>query len=201
MLGALKMKKRLKKGICEGGSLHTYGNTILDIHSSSKICIESELHVNYSLPKRSKSEAYLRVASNASLHVHGRFRIFYNATVQLFKDAELTVGSGYINSFSTIACAKTISIGDGTFIARGVYITDSDHHTIFDNLGEQINSSKDVVIGKNVLIGANAVVLKGVTIGDGTVIGAGSVVTKDIPSGVIASGNPAKVIKENITWK
>ena len=51
------------------------------------------------------------------------------------------------------------------------------------------------VIGDNVWLGINVVVLKGVTIGDNTLIGANSVLTKDIPSNVIAAGNPCKLIK------
>jgi galactoside O-acetyltransferase len=53
-----------------------------------------------------------------------------------------------------------------------------------------------VHIGKNCWLGAGVVVLPGVTIGDNTVIGAGSVVTKDIPSGVVAVGNPCRVLRE-----
>ena len=53
-----------------------------------------------------------------------------------------------------------------------------------------------VHIGKNCWIGAGALILPGVTIGDNTVIGAGSVVTKDIPSSVVAVGNPCRVMRE-----
>ena len=53
-----------------------------------------------------------------------------------------------------------------------------------------------VKIGNDVWVGGNSVILPGVTLGDGTVIGAGSVVTKDIPSGVIAAGNPCRVIRK-----
>ncbi len=52
-----------------------------------------------------------------------------------------------------------------------------------------------VVIGNNVWLGAGVIILPGVTIGDNTIIGAGSVVTKDIPAGVVAVGNPCKVMK------
>ena len=51
-------------------------------------------------------------------------------------------------------------------------------------------------IGKNCWLGAGVIVMPGVTIGDNTVIGAGSIVTKDIPSGVVAVGNPCKVLRK-----
>lgn len=53
-----------------------------------------------------------------------------------------------------------------------------------------------VTIGHNVWIGAGVSILPGVMIGDNTVVGAGSVVTKDIPSNVLAVGNPCRVVKE-----
>ena len=53
----------------------------------------------------------------------------------------------------------------------------------------------ETVIGNNVFIGVGSIVLPNVSIGDNSVIGAGSVVTRDIPSGVVAVGNPARVIK------
>ena len=53
-----------------------------------------------------------------------------------------------------------------------------------------------VHIGRNCWIGAGAIIVPGITIGDNVVIGAGSVVTKDIPSGVVAVGNPCRVLRE-----
>ena len=54
---------------------------------------------------------------------------------------------------------------------------------------------KPIYIGNDVWIASNVTICGGVTIGDGSVIGAGSVVTKDIPKGVLAAGNPCKVIR------
>lgn len=53
-------------------------------------------------------------------------------------------------------------------------------------------------IGKDCFIGGESIILPGVKIGDGCVVGAGSVVTKDVPSGSIVAGNPAKVIRSGI---
>lgn len=56
-----------------------------------------------------------------------------------------------------------------------------------------MNTSKPITIGENVWIGANCVICPGVTIRKDSIIGAGSIVTKDIPEGVIAFGNPCRV--------
>ena len=57
---------------------------------------------------------------------------------------------------------------------------------------------RDTRIGKRCFIGANAIIMCGVRIGDNVVVGSGAIVTKDVPSGCIVAGNPAKIIKEGI---
>lgn len=102
----------------------------------------------------------------------------------------------YANFNLTLVDDGHIYIGDDTMIAPNVTIATAGHpiNAKLRKRGFQYNA--DVHIGKNVWIGAGAVVLPGVTIGDNTVIGAGTVVTKDIPSNVIAVGNPCRVLRE-----
>ena len=70
-------------------------------------------------------------------------------------------------------------------------------HPILPELREKgYQYNMEVHIGKNCWLGAGVVVLPGVTIGDNVVVGAGSVVTKDLPSNVVAVGNPCKVLRE-----
>ena len=69
-------------------------------------------------------------------------------------------------------------------------------HPIDKETRRKVEFAKPIVVGNDVWIGGNVCVMPGVTIGDNTIIGAGSVVTKDIPSNVVAVGNPCKIIKE-----
>ena len=70
------------------------------------------------------------------------------------------------------------------------------HPTYAPVRNTDVEYAKPVRIGSDVWIGGNTVVNPGVTIGDNVVIGSGSVVTRDIPSGVIAVGNPCRVLRE-----
>lgn len=93
-----------------------------------------------------------------------------------------------------ISAANSIKIADSCMLASNVYISDSDWHGIYDRSMTPDETGK-VILNNNVWIGDSAIICKGVTIGENTIIGAGAVVTCDIPSDVIAAGNPAKIIK------
>lgn len=104
--------------------------------------------------------------------------------------------SVYANFGLTMVDDTHIYVGDCTMFGPNVVVATAGH-PILPELREkayQYNSS--VRIGRNCWIGAGVVIVPGVTIGDNTVIGAGSVVTKDIPSNVVAVGNPCKVLRE-----
>lgn len=113
-------------------------------------------------------------------------------------NASLTIGHHVGISGSSIAASERIEIGNYVLIGSGCLITDSDAHPVDPEerrAGGQVRT-KPIVIEDDVFIGARTVVLKGVRIGGGSVIGAGSVVTHNIPSMVIAAGNPCRVIRE-----
>lgn len=102
---------------------------------------------------------------------------------------------GYINFNLTMVDDGNIYIGDYVLIGPNVTIATAGHPIQPDLRRKGLQYNADVRIGNNVWIGAGALILPGVTIGDDTVIGAGSVVTGDIPSGVVAVGNPCKVMR------
>ncbi|HTN05030.1 MAG TPA: sugar O-acetyltransferase [Planctomycetaceae bacterium] len=87
-----------------------------------------------------------------------------------------------------------VTIGDRTLFAPAVQIYAATH-PLDAVLRRTQESGKPVTIGSDCWIGGGAIICPGVTIGDRTVIGAGSVVTRDIPAGVIAAGNPCRVLR------
>jgi maltose O-acetyltransferase len=111
---------------------------------------------------------------------------FYCSSPNVFMGENVGLNDTYILAYAPVYIGKNCS-----FSFRNMIITSS--HS-FDDFSTVIASS--VRIGNNVWITSNVTILPGVNIGDNTVIGAGSVVTKDIPAGVFAAGNPCKVVKK-----
>ena len=102
----------------------------------------------------------------------------------------------YINRYTVLDAVLSLRIGQHCAMGSGCYLTDHDHGQAM-GLPPLLQPMVAVPtqLGDRVWLGANVVVLKGVTIGSDVIVGAGSVVTKDLPEGAIAVGNPARVIK------
>lgn len=96
--------------------------------------------------------------------------------------------------------ANMIYIGDYTHITSGCRLLchqrDLTGYCVGDNAADLGYKTGEIHIGKGVMVGMESIIMPGVTIGDGAIIGAGSIVTRDIPAWTIATGRPAKVIKE-----
>jgi maltose O-acetyltransferase len=88
-----------------------------------------------------------------------------------------------------------VRIGDFTLFGPAVQIL-TPMHPYNASLRREQEFGKPVEIGSDVWVGGGALILPGVRIGSRTIIGAGSVVTRDIPDGVLAAGNPCRVIRE-----
>ena len=106
----------------------------------------------------------------------------------------IRLGSGvFLNFNCVILDVVEVVIGDRTQIGPGVQILAADHPRDPAGRASGLEFGRPVRIGRNVWIGAGAIILPGVSIGDDALIGAGSVVTRDVPPGATAFGNPARV--------
>jgi len=105
----------------------------------------------------------------------------------------IRLGAGvFLNFNCVILDVVEVTIGDKTQIGPGVQILTADHPRDAAKRASGLEFGRPIRIGRNVWIGGGAIILPGVTIGDNAVIGAGSVVTRDVPAGVTAFGNPAR---------
>ena len=102
----------------------------------------------------------------------------------------------YSNFGLTLVDDTHIYVGDCTMFGPNVTIATAGHPIDPELRTKGLQYNMPVHIGKNCWLGAGVIVMPGVTIGDNTVIGAGSVVTRDIPSGVVAVGNPCRVLRQ-----
>lgn len=100
----------------------------------------------------------------------------------------------YFNFNCVVLDVCRVTVGDYTFFGPAVQIYTATH-PMEAALRRTQEFGKPITIGSDVWVGGGAIICPGVTIGDRTVIGAGSVVTRDLPSGVFAAGNPCRVIR------
>lgn len=146
-----------------------------------------------------------------STHFDGLVRAVVGSRVDIGEHCRLgrgvfieTQGSGHIelgshvrvNSGCHIVSHGNISIGDHCLIGELVSIRDANHGSNENQLMRlQSCQVAPITIGNDVWIGRGSIILKGVEVGSGAIIGANSVVTKNVSSGAVVAGNPAKFIK------
>ena len=134
------------------------------------------------------------------LITHSDFLIGRGCRFDIGPSATCILGSGFINVNTKLIIMHGLQIGYNVAIGWDCEIIDEDFHSISYN-GKQ-ERDKKIVIGNHVWIGSGVKILKGVKIGDNNVIAGSSVVTKSFDEqNVLIAGNPAKIIKREISWE
>lgn len=148
-----------------------------------------------------------RARSRTIWHVTGSVEFKGKADIghgsKLCVGGNLVLGKDFcISAESSIVAQKSITMGNNVLVSWESLIMDTDLHDIYDSTGTQTNPPLPVTIGNRVWIGCRSLIMKGVNVADGVVVAATSTLNRsiDIPNS-LATGNPARVVKENITWK
>lgn len=124
-----------------------------------------------------------------------------NCLVQISDNCTFN-GKAYQRNLLLCRDAPTeIVIGPDCMLSYAVELRTSDSHGIFNSAGAQINQPSSIRIGEHVWIGARVSVLKGASIEGGSVVGSGAIVRGSVPPNVIAIGQPAKPVREQIEWR
>lgn len=169
----------------------------------NKIRIDKTSIINVAKSAKIVSCNILVKGKNNSLIIDEYSRL-RNITIEIIGDnCLIKIGKNCMigdNCYLSVKEKTHLIIGNDCGLSRNIKIMTSDGHPIFQD-GKRINEAKDIVLSSHIWIADNVTILKGCTIGEGSVIGINSTVTKDVLAGVIAVGNPAKVVKNNIEWK
>ncbi len=170
-----------------------------------KIDYGKNLRIANGIYLKLKGNNIVKIGNNFAFSSGGGFNPLarnIRGSIELEKDATLTIGDNVGVSSACIWIYTYCNIGNNVKIGADTIILDSDAHSL-DYQDRRKGSTdrprakkKPIEIGDDVLIGTRCIILKGVSIGARTIIGSGSVVTKSIPSDVIAAGNPCRVIKQ-----
>ena len=108
----------------------------------------------------------------------------------------ISLGTGVFFNFNCVVLdVARVSIGDRTLFGPAVQIYAATHPMTAEERQLGLELGEPIAIGADVWVGGGAIICPGVSIGDGSVIGAGSVVTREIPPGVFAAGNPCRVVR------
>lgn len=185
LIQQIRVLKLRGSGVEVESGVQMYGRVVASRVKESRILVGKRVIFNSSIPRN-------------TLEARGP-----NILKTLIRGAQIEIGADTGLTSATISAACHIKVGQRVLIGAGVLITDSDHHAVFV---EEVNLRRHapfpeprpehaVSIEDDVFIGARSIVLKGVTIGKGSVIGAGSVVSRSIPEGVVAAGNPCLPLK------
>ncbi|WP_364511357.1 sugar O-acetyltransferase [Nocardioides sp. LML1-1-1.1] len=117
--------------------------------------------------------------------------------LQVDYGTQIRVGARTFANFGLVALdVAEIVIGDDVQIGPNVQLLTPIHPLESGPRRDKWEAAKPITIGDNVWLGGGVIVCPGVTIGADTVVGAGAVVTKDLPAGVLALGNPARVVRD-----
>jgi acetyltransferase-like isoleucine patch superfamily enzyme len=152
----------------------------------------------------------LRLMKNARLALEPNVKITIGTCISIWPEKTLRIGSGTSISHGVMINTRCgLNIGRNVIIAREAILMDYDGHPVFkldkahllDEKETYGGNSQAIVIEDNVWIGFRAMIMKGVKIGKGSIVSAYSCVYQDVPENSVVAGNPAKVIKQEVSWR
>lgn len=192
--------KNVETDILAKAYLKIHPHTIFQIDKSAKIIVKGVVEFGETYTPKEKKYTKLRMLENSTLDCQGSYKFFSGSDVQIRKGATLTIeGGGDTNMNVEIVCGEHITFQKYVSLGRNVVIRDTNGEHFISRQGYKY--SRPVVLGTHCWICDRATIMPGVHVYPGGIVGANSFVVTDVPPFSMVSGNPAKVVDEEVYWK
>lgn len=192
--------KNIESDIFSKKYLKIHPNTIFQIDKTAKIKLNGIIEFGESYTPQEKKYTKLRMLKDSTLECLGSYKFFSGCDIQIRKGAVFTIeGGGDTNMNVEIVCGEHITFQRYVSLGRNVIIRDTNGEHFISRQGYRY--SRPVILGTHCWICDRASIMPGVHVYPGGIVGANSLVVSDVPAFSMVSGNPAKVVDEEVYWK
>lgn len=187
------------KNIIRNGKYYLFPirGTKLILDRTCKIELNGNLVLNDMKHKGSHEETILHICAEGLLQIKGEVSIASNSSIDILKNAEISLGQLNANYGMVVVCANKMIVEENVEFGRNVILYDSSFHPT--EINKKVNG-RPLHIKKHVWLCTGVCIAKGVTIGEGAICGINSTVTRNVKDHTMVMGNPAKCMMENVEW-
>lgn len=192
------LSRNIKTDWRKNALLYPRRYAVLQIAPTAQITLHGPMVVGKPRLDESRLETRLLLEKGAKLTVNSRFIIGYGSDVEIFRDAQLEVGSVVTNIAFTLICAQSIRFTGQTWIGREVSVRDTNAHLIAMD-GYKLKAP--VTVRNHTWLCSGSSINPGTQLGAGCVVAGLASVNGKIPAHSLVAGSPAKVVANDILWK
>ena len=194
------LSSNVKTKITEGKYMLLYPYTLFKMDSSARIQVGGIVRFGENFFSNEKKYTKVLMRKNATFDIQGNYSFFSGNDIQIFENATFTVeGGGDTNMNVEIVCGNHITFQKHVYLGRNVVIRDTNGQHFISRQGYK--TSRPVILGTHAWICDRATVMPGVHVKPGGIVGANTYVTSNVEAFTMVSGNPARVVDEEVYWK
>lgn len=186
--------------ITEGKYMLLHPYCLFHLDKSAKIQVNGIVKFGENFFQNEKKYTKVLMKKNATFDIQGNYSFFSGNNIQIFDNATFTVeGGGDTNMNVEIVCGDHITFQKHVYLGRNVVIRDTNGQHFISRQGYK--TSRPVILGTHAWICDRATVMPGVHVKPGGIVGANTYVTSNVEAFTMVSGNPARVVDEEVYWK
>lgn len=190
----------IKTSLSEGKYLILYPYCLFNLAKTAKINVGGVVKIGENFFKHEAKYTKVLMRNNSFIDFQGNYSFFSGCDIQVFDRATLTIeGGGDTNMNVEIVCGNHITFQKHVFIGRNVVIRDTNGQHFISRQGYK--TSRPIILGTHAWICDRATIMPGVHIKPGGIVGANSYVTSNVEAFTMVTGNPVRVVDEEVYWK